>query len=144
LIGRPILVRRANGETALRQGKERARVTRRLVGALSLAVLVVMLTASVAMAGEVTGNGKNKQLAEPGKWGTHLHARSVCAFSGQEDLQFFSNQGGNTDPHPATKGIPNHSQNWGQIPKAVRDDPAEFGGLNPGTFCNPIKGAGEG
>jgi hypothetical protein len=115
-----------------------------LVAALSLAVLIVALTASAALAGEVTGNGNNKQLDEPGKWGTHLHARSVCAFSGQEDLQYFSNQGGNTDPHPITRGEPAHAQSWGQIPKAVRGDPEEFGGLNPGTFCNPIKGGGEG
>jgi hypothetical protein len=119
-------------------------MTRRLVAALSLAVLVVMLTASVAMAGEVTGNGKNKQLEDRGKWGTGLHARSVCAFSGQEDLQYFSNEEGNTDPHPITRGEPGHAQSWGQIPKAVRDDPNIFGGLNPGTFCNPIKGGGEG
>jgi hypothetical protein len=118
-------------------------MTRRLVAALSLAVLVVMLTASVAMAGEVTGTGKSKQI-DGGKWGTNLHARSVCAFSGQQDLQYFSNEGGNTDPHPITRGVPSHAQSWGQIPKAVRDDPNVFGGLNPGTFCNPIKGGGEG
>jgi hypothetical protein len=118
-------------------------MTRRLVAALSLAILVVTLTASVAMAGEVTGNGKNKQI-DGGKWGTNLHARSVCAFSGQQDLQYFSNEGGNTDPHPITRGVPSHAQSWGQIPKAVRDDPNVFGGLNPGTFCNPIKGGGEG
>ena len=58
------------------------------------------------MAGEATGNGKNKQI-DGGKWGTNLHARSVCAFSGQEDLQFFNNQGGNTDPkEEPTKGDP--------------------------------------
>ena len=119
-------------------------MARRFVAALSLAVLVVMLTASVAMAGEVTGNGKSKQLEDRGKWGTGLHARSVCAFSGQEDLQYFDNEGGNTGPHEKTPGVPARAQSWGQIPKAVRDDPAEFGGMNPGTFCNPIKGAGEG
>ena len=119
-------------------------MARRLLAALSLAVLVVMLTASVAMAGEVTGNGKNKQLEDRGKWGTGLHARSVCAFSGQEDLQYFDNEGGNTGPHEKTPGVPARAQSWGQIPKFVRDDPAEFGGMNPGTFCNPIKGAGEG
>ena len=119
-------------------------MARRLVTAVSLASLMVVLMASVAMAGEVTGNGKNKQLEDRGKWGTGLHARSVCAFSGQEDLQYFSGEGGNTDPHPKTPGVPSRAQNWGQIPKSVRDDPDEFGGLNPGTFCNPIKGGGEG
>ena len=118
-------------------------MARRLVTAVSLAALIVLLTATAAMAGEVTGNGKNKQI-DGGKWGTNLHARSVCAFSGQQDLQFFSNEGGNTDPHPTTRGVPSHAQSWGQIPKSVRDDPEMFGGLNPGTFCNPIKGGGEG
>jgi hypothetical protein len=116
----------------------------RLVTAVSLASLMVVLMAGVAMAGEVTGNGKNKQLEDRGKWGTGLHARSVCAFSGQEDLQYFSGQEGNTGPHPKTPGVPARAQSWGQIPKFVRDDPEEFGGLNPGTFCNPIKGGGEG
>jgi hypothetical protein len=119
-------------------------MARRLVTAVSLASLVVMLMASVAMAGEVTGNGKNKQLEDRGNWGTGLHARSECAFSGQEDLQYFSGEGGNTDPHPITRGEPGHAQSWGQIPKEVRDNPEIFGGLNPGTFCNPIKGGGGG
>ena len=114
-------------------------MSRRVVGAACAAVLMLALTASAAFAGEVTGNGKNKQI-DGGKWGTNLHARSVCAFSGQEDLQYFTNQEGNTGPHPATKGDPAHAQSWGQIPKAIRDT---FG-ANPGLFCNPIKGAGEG
>ena len=118
-------------------------MVRRLVTAVSLASLMVVLLAGVAMAGEVTGNGKNKQI-EDSKWGTNLHARSVCAFSGQEDLQYFSGEGGNTDPHPKTPGVPARAQSWGQIPKEVRDNPEIFGGLNPGTFCNPIKGSGEG
>jgi hypothetical protein len=118
-------------------------MARRLVAALSMAALVGLLSASVAMAGEVTGTGKSLQI-DGGKWGTNLHARSVCAFSGQEDLQYFSNQEGNTEPHDITRGDPAHAQSWGQIPKAVRDDPEVFGGLNPGTFCNPIKGGGEG
>jgi hypothetical protein len=117
---------------------------RRIVGAACSAALIASLTATVAMAGEVTGNGTSKQI-DGGKWGTNLHARSVCAFSGQEDLQYFNNEEGNTDPKAEpTKGDPSHAQSWGQIPKAVRDNPDIFGGLNPGTFCNPIKGAGEG
>ena len=92
-------------------------MVRRLVTAVSLAALVVVLTASAAMAGEVTGNGKDKQLEEPGKWGIRLHARSVCAFSGQEDLQYFSNQDGNTDPHPTTRGVPSHAQSPGPDPE---------------------------
>jgi hypothetical protein len=118
-------------------------MARRLVTALSLAALVGLLTASAAFAGEVTGTGENKQI-DGGKWGTNLHARSLCAYSGQEDLQYFTNEEGNTGPHPITRGEPAHAQSWGQIPKAVRDNPDIFGGLNPGTFCNPIKGGHEG
>lgn len=118
-------------------------MARRFATALALAALIGLLSTSVTLAGEVTGNGESKQI-DGGKWGTNLHARSVCAFSGQEDLQYFTNEGGNTDPHEITRGEPAHAQSWGQIPKAVRDDPEEFGGLNPGTFCNPIKGGGEG
>lgn len=119
-------------------------MTRRLVGAICSAALLATLTAGAAMAGEVTGNGTSLQI-DGGKWGTNLHARSECAFSGQEDLQYFNNEGGNTDPkEEPTKGDPAHAQSWGQIPKAVRDDPNVFGGLNPGTFCNPIKSAGGG
>lgn len=117
------------------------RMARRLVAGMSLAVLVGLLSASVAVAGEVTGNGTNLQI-DGGKWGTNLHARSACAFSGQEDLQYFSGEEGNTDPHPITRGDPAHAQSWGQIPKVFRDDPNIFGGLNPGTFCNPIRGGG--
>jgi hypothetical protein len=119
-------------------------MVRRIVGAVCSAALIASLAATAAMAGEVTGNGQSKQI-DGGKWGTNLHARSVCAFSGQEDLQYFTNQEGNTGPiaNPV-KGSPAHAQSWGQIPKAVRDDPEVFGGLNPGTFCNPIKGGGEG
>ena len=109
-------------------------MARRLVGAVCGTAMILILGTSVAMAGEITGNGKSLHV-DDSKWGTGLHARSFCAFSGQEDLQFEA--GG-------SKGVPGHAQSWGQIPKAVRDDPAEFGGMNPGTFCNPIKGAGEG
>lgn len=55
-----------------------------------LAVLMVMamaLGASAAIAGEITGNGKVLKV-EDSKWDTGLHARSLCAYSGQEDDQF--------------------------------------------------------
>ena len=39
------------------------------------------------------------------------------------------------------KGVPNHSQSWGQIPKAVRDGfPAA---MHPGMACNPMRSGGE-
>ena len=114
---------------------------RRLVLAALAATLVVALSASAAFAGEITGNGR-KLTFEGSKWGTGLHARSLCAYSGQEDLQFFQDEG--TDLIPVenpVKGVPNHSQNWGQIPKAVRDGfPAQ---MHPGMACNPQRSGGE-
>ena len=102
-------------------------MTRRLISALFGAALITALSASLAMAGEVTGNGKSLHVDGGGKWGTGLHARSFCAFSGQEDLQFAP--GG-------SKGVPGHAQNWGQIPKADRDFLTSIGS-NPGKACNP-------
>src|SRR4051812_3036294 len=64
-------------------------MSRRFLTATLAATLLVILTASAAMAGEVTGNGRKVMTIENSKWGTGLHARSVCAYSGQEDLQFF-------------------------------------------------------
>jgi len=99
---------------------------RRLVSAVAATALVATLAASAAFAGEITGNGKSLHVEDGGKWGTGLHARSFCAFSGQEDLQFEA--GG-------SKGVPGHAQSWGQIPKAVRDSfPAA---MHPGRACNP-------
>jgi hypothetical protein len=99
----------------------------RIPMALGAAVLVLSLGATTAMAGEITGNGKLKE----------VHGRSACAYSGQEDLQFFYDDG-DTMPKPeATRGDPGHAQSWGQIPKAVRDTlPAE---MHPGMSCNPTR-----
>jgi hypothetical protein len=76
---------------------------------------------------------------DSGKWGTGLHARSECAYSGQEDLQFLDDEG---NPLPeAHKGEPGHAQSWGLIPKDFRDFLTSIGS-NPGLACNPIKGDG--
>ena len=115
---------------------------RRLVGAASTAALIATLGASTAFAGEFTGNGRSLHVDGGGKWGTGLHARSECAFSGQEDLQFVDD---NDVPHATTKGEPGHAQSWGQIPKE-----GDFGrdfltsiGSNPGIACNPNRCAEE-
>jgi hypothetical protein len=107
---------------------------------LSAAVASLMLGAGAvgAHAGEITGNGRS--LHVDWKWGTGLHARSLCAFSGQEDLQFLNEDG--TTKRVATKGKPAHSQSWGQIPKSDRAFLTSIG-VSPGTACNPIKSAGE-
>jgi len=105
---------------------------RRLIGAVCGTAMILILGSSVALAGEITGNGKSLHV-EDSKWGTGLHARSVCAFSGQEDLQFEA--GG-------SQGVPGHAQSWGQIPKtgAFGRDFLTSIGLNPGKACNPTIG----
>ena len=108
---------------------------RRVLAAVAATLVVVVMAAPLAEAGEVTGNGT--LLHVDGKWGTGLHARSFCAYSGQEDLQFFTDDGDQTPLDVVTKGVPGHAQSWGQIPKSVRDGmPAE---LHPGMSCNPTR-----
>jgi len=100
---------------------------RRTLVVLATAVMVVGPMAPLAHSGEITGKGRSLHV-ENSKWGTGLHSRSLCAYSGQEDLQF--EEGG-------SKGVPAHAQSWGQIPKAVRDTfPAE---MHPGMACNPMR-----
>jgi hypothetical protein len=109
-------------------------MTRRLIGAFLGAALITALSASMVLGGEITGNGKSLHVDGGGKWGTGLHARSFCAFSGQEDLQFVDeNDVPLAVPH---KGTPGHAQSWGQIPKEVRDFLTTIGS-NPGRACNP-------
>ena len=52
--------------------------------ALGSSLLALAVSAGIAMAGEVTGNRDSLKI-EGSKWGTELHARSFCAFSGQND-----------------------------------------------------------
>ena len=113
---------------------------RRITGAVLGAALIASLGASAAFAGEVTGNGRSLQLPDGGKWGTFLHARSFCAYSGQEDLQYQDEQGNPLET--IQKGDPARAQSWGQIPKEFRPagSAAVFG---PGVSCNPTKASGE-
>jgi hypothetical protein len=117
------------------------RITRksRFALAVSMAAVVASLGAGTVFAGEYTGNGKSLHI-ESSKWGTGLHARSVCAFSGQEDLQFEDENG--MPLEQIHKGVPAHAQSWGQIPKADRDFLTSIGS-NPGIACNPNLGAPE-
>ena len=111
-------------------------MVRRLIAAVVAAALVLSVGASSVFAGEITGNGKVLKV-ENSKWGTGLHGRSFCAFSGQEDLQFLDEEGNPlAEPH---KGDPGHAQSWGQIPKDVRDFISQFG-FHPGDACNPNVG----
>jgi hypothetical protein len=99
----------------------------RLVVAAAGSALILSMGASAVFAGEITGNGKVLKLDDGGKWGTWLHGRSECAYSGQEDDQFL--EGG-------SRGDPAHAQSWGQIPKEFRDFLATVG-AHPGDACNP-------
>ena len=114
-------------------------MTRRLFSAVCATVLILGLSAGAALGGEITGNGKLLH-TDSGKWGTGLHARSVCAYSGQEDQQFFTDDSQTMRKPVPTKGDPGHAQSWGQIPKAVRGFLTSIGEA-PGLSCNPIKGA---
>ena len=77
-------------------------------------------------AGEVTGNGRLKD----------VNGRSFCAFSGQEDLQWFTDDTDQVRLDNPVKGEPGHAQNWGQIDKATRAFLTSIG-QNPGLSCNP-------
>jgi hypothetical protein len=74
------------------------------------------LTASPAFAGEITGNGTLKE----------VHGNSPCAFSGQEDLQWYTDDSDTTPVADPIKGVPAHSQNWGH----VKQDTGLTGGAN--------------
>jgi len=89
---------------------------RSLLTALMSAVLVVVLGAGVAFAGEITGTGESLKNDD----GT-LNGRSACAFSGLDD--------GDEDAFDKT-------QNWGQLDKETRAFLASIG-FHPSVACNP-------
>ena len=91
----------------------------RLVVTAVLVTAVMALGASAAFAGEITGNGKLKE----------VHANSPCAYSGQEDLQWYTDNGDGTLKPVPTKGDPAHSQNWGH----VKAETGATGGANSTT-----------
>ena len=112
-------------------------MTRRMLVAVLGAALLAMASASVVLGGEVTGNGKSLTVEGGGKWGTGLHGRSFCAYSGQEDLQYQDHEGNPLDV--IHKGDPARAQSWGQIPKADRDFIGPLG-FHQGRACNPNYG----
>jgi hypothetical protein len=86
---------------------------------VSVAAIVLSLSAGAVFAGEVTGSGKNIDQNQGKSW---------CSFSGLND-----------DPTAPLDGSgPNgpggKSQSFGQENKLGISDPHEG---NPGTFCNP-------
>ena len=116
-----------------------------LIAAAVCAAFVAVVGAGSAFAGEITGNGKplwTSTSVDPvtGEVSHTLHANSICAFSGQEDLQFVDAKG-NPLANP-TKGQPGHSQSWGQLVSAGFVDPSVLkgGDPSPGTSCNGHSG----
>jgi hypothetical protein len=100
-------------------------VKSRIGVAVGSAMLLIALSAGSVLAGEVTGNG------DPTPVNGYV-MNSICAFSGQND--------GNPPPGRTAA----HVQNWGQIPKAVRDEitlhPTEEA-AHPSLACNGHSGA---
>ena len=85
---------------------------------LPLAVTLAVLGAATAYAGERNGQGEEIPGGENGE--------SECSFSGLEDFDFLA---------PV---FPGTVQNWGIIPKAIRDA-LRLIGLHPGDACSPGK-----
>jgi hypothetical protein len=81
----------------------------RLLVAGLLTVAMMALATSAAFAGEITGNGTLKT----------VNGNSPCAYSGQEDLQWYTTDGDTTLKADPVKGDPAHSQNWGQVKQAT-------------------------
>ena len=107
--------------------------TARYFIAVGAAAALLSIGGGSVFAGEITGNGTLKT----------VQGRSDCAYSGQEDLQWYTDDGDGTLKPVATKGDPAHSQSWGQLDKATRDFLTSIG-LNPGIACNPNKSTVEG
>ena len=101
---------------------------RRSLIVLALAVLMVVVTAGAAFAGEITGNGKSLKNED----GT-LNGRSECAFSGQNDTY-------SGDPTVPDEDGFFRTQNWGQVGSEGRAFITSMG-FNPGIACNPSKSA---
>lgn len=109
---------------------------RRTIIVLTLAGAMVVATMGMALAGEITGNGQRPMVTGETEWGGQiLHAKSACAFSGLND-EFVL---GIDDP------VFGRTQNWGQVPKELRDlvragqspDPHL---VPPNIGCNPSHG----
>ena len=89
--------------------------------AATVIVAAAVGVGGTAFAGEQNGSGKGG-VDGTGRTGAYYNSNSECSFSGLED-----------GSEPGTIAGPGNTQNWGQIPKEVRDS---FGGFNPGEGCN--------
>ena len=76
------------------------------VAAVFMAAMMALGT-SPAFAGEITGNGRLKP----------VNGNSPCAFSGQEDLQWFTDDSDTTPLENPIKGVPAHRRIGGASSK---------------------------
>jgi len=97
---------------------------RKLIAGTAVAGLMLFGGAGAAFAGEVTGSGKGGPNGDGTPGATMDRANSICAFSGLAD-------GGEGEP-----AGPGNTQNWGHIPKPVRDAIGTQGAEHPGNACN--------
>ena len=81
----------------------------RLFIALVSVAAMMAFVASTASAGEITGNGKLKV----------VHGNSPCAYSGQEDLQWYTDDSDTVPLSDPVRGVPAHAQNWGHVKQAT-------------------------
>ena len=100
------------------------------VSSVLVAVSILSLGASAALAGEITGNGKSLKNPDGS-----LNGRSICAFSGQNDTY-------SGDPNVPDEDGFFRTQNWGQLPKAIKNFLKSIG-MHPGGSCNPNSGGEE-
>ena len=93
---------------------------RSLLAAAVCTVALAGVSASGALAGEVTGKGKETPIGAAPE--TDPHASSICSFSGQND-------------DPEEPGFEGRVQSWGQdVKKAVQAGGPPPGGV-PGQAC---------
>ena len=104
----------------------------RILLAVGASVALLGLGSGAVFAGEVTGNGEL----------IAVHGHSACAFSGQEDLQWFTDDVHRIRREDPTRGDPKHAQSWGQYSQEERADLIAMG-LHPSQSCNPNGGGGE-
>jgi hypothetical protein len=91
----------------------------RFILVLAAVAAAMAFVASTASAGEITGNGQLKA----------VHGNSPCAYSGQEDLQWYTDNSDSTLRSDPTRGDPAYVQNWGHVKQA--------GGLTGGANSVP-------
>ncbi len=108
---------------------------KRLLLTLALALSLVLSVAGAASAGEVTGKGKDTPIRDFWEGGG---AASICSFSGLNDWPWDPENPGIPDPEGFGR-----TQNWGQLPKELRDmiragnSPAPGHLEAPNVSCNP-------